>query len=230
VSSKGRGSTVEPNEFYETPAWCVHRLLDRIGPRISDTDDSSHLTLLEPAIGSGAIVRAVDQWLNANGYVSEMPHWFGFDVSDVAQSCESDRVAVTVRSFLDPWSLDDKLIVRYCDFSITNPPFSLALDMARAAMQVAPVVIQLSRIGWLGSNDRADWLRANTPSVYLLPDRPSFVGKGRTDSDYYAWMVWWDEPPKFEILDSTPLEERKAEYQSTAKDERENDESGSNRK
>lgn len=224
MSSRGRGSQVEPNEFYSTPSWCVHRLLDAIGVRLGLIAYSSPPYLIEPAIGSGAIVRAVDSWLKLRAPdKTPRPVWFGFDVRSESLLVNSSSVHVEIDSFMDAVEAPRFESMRKppCNASITNPPFSLALDMAKAAMRVCPIVIQLSRIGWLGSNDRADWLRRNTPSVYLLPDRPSFVGRGRTDSDYYAWMVWGlDNAPRFEILESTPLAERKAEYDVTSEIQR----------
>lgn len=32
-------------------------------------------------------------------------------------------------------------------------------------------------------------MQRHTPDVYVLPQRPSFTGKG-TDSTSYAWFVW----------------------------------------
>lgn len=35
-------------------------------------------------------------------------------------------------------------------------------------------------------------MRSHTPDIYVLPNRPSFSGKG-TDSIEYAWFVWRKE-------------------------------------
>ncbi len=210
MSSKGRGSTVEPNEFYQTPEWCVHRLLDSIHFDLFPPRHRRPRQLIEHAVGNGAIIRAFESWRQANRPRMKQPDWFGYDVN--LRPGKLPPTAIIRREDFTKYRF-----TRRCDLAITNPPFSLALDMAKAALKVAPVVIQLSRIGWLGSNERADWLRENTPSVYLLPDRPSFVGKGRTDSDYYAWIVWGlDDEPRFEVLGSTPLAVRKAEYEALA--------------
>ena len=48
----------------------------------------------------------------------------------------------------------------------------------------------LLRLNWLGSEDRAAWLRRHPPSVYVLPNRPSFVEGGGTDATEYAWFIW----------------------------------------
>ena len=214
MSARGRGSEPEPNEFYETPRWCVARLLDCIGEKLFNPDlatEPGTRFFLEAAIGGGAIVRAVNAWCEGNAY--PQPFWSGCDIREdgLAWAREGGVKVLHVGSFPD---LVEASKIARVDVAITNPPFSQSLAFAQAALWIAPVVIQLGRIGWLGSADRADYLRANTPSVYLLPERPSFKGGGRTDSDYYAWFAWGvDDRPRFVILDSTPLDERKAEYE-----------------
>ena len=47
----------------------------------------------------------------------------------------------------------------------------------------------LLRLNFLGSQGRATWLRADQPSFWLTPRRPSFIN-GRTDSIEYAWFIW----------------------------------------
>lgn len=68
-------------------------------------------------------------------------------------------------------------------------------------MGISRVTAFLLRLNWLASQKRAFWLRKNTPSVYVLPKRPSFTGKG-TDATDYCWAVWRrDVAPTVVILD-----------------------------
>jgi hypothetical protein len=49
-------------------------------------------------------------------------------------------------------------------------------------------------------------------SRFVLPNRPSFTGKG-TDATAYAWFCWnnFRPPPgRLYVLDSTPLKDRRA--------------------
>ena len=89
-----------------------------------------------------------------------------------------------------------------------NPPYAAALEFVQHAMRFAPLVVMLLRLNWLASAKRAEWMRGHTPSVFVLPDRPSFVGTGGDATDY-AWLVWGlHNPPVVAILGSTSAGER----------------------
>ncbi len=78
------------------------------------------------------------------------------------------------------------------DLIFTNPPFSLAQEFIEHAMSLAPTVIMLLRINFLGSQKRYDfWQQFPPDGLFILSKRPSFTGKG-TDSIDYAWFVWSD--------------------------------------
>lgn len=77
------------------------------------------------------------------------------------------------------------------DIIITNPPYSLAQEFVTKALTEAPVVVMLLRLGFLASQKRKEWLKANPPtSLIVLSKRPSFTGDGKTDGADYAWVVW----------------------------------------
>jgi len=153
-------------DYYPTPAWCVHRLLEAC--------ELPGGFWLEPAVGDGAIVRAVDA-------VRADVEW---TTIDVRPEVEPDVVA-------DFWAFGGATWSRrhMYDVAITNPPYSQALEFVQEALKRARVVAMLLRLGWLSSASRAPFLREATPDVYVLPDRPSFDGQG-SDSADYAWMVW----------------------------------------
>jgi hypothetical protein len=197
MSAAGRGKRKRVSkDFYGTPAWCVRRLLEA-------TKDRMLLPAgdwLEPCIGDGAIVRAVNE-----------------SRTDVTwSSCEIRDVPLYLKrqhhhhgDFLK-WKPK-----RTWDVVITNPPFSLALEFVRKSLELAPVVAMLLRTGFLESETRNAWLREHVPSIYVLPNRPSFRW-GKTDATTYAWMVWhppeWDDPsPSVHVLKTTPLAERLAD-------------------
>lgn len=219
MSSKGR-SPLAPvaHEFFGTPPWCVDRLLDRRGDDLGRWMYGDPARWLEPCAGSGAIVHAVAEWLDRRGY-GPHPTWTTVDIRPKAirppRITELGIGSHHVGDFLAGFAPQSSMLHRPLelggfDLSLSNPPFGLAFDFVRRALQLAPVVVYLLRMSWLGSDERAEWLRAHTPSVYMLPERPSFTGEGRTDSDYYAWMAWGlDEVPMYQVLDSTPLAIRK---------------------
>ena len=91
------------------------------------------------------------------------------------------------------------------DMVITNTPFSLILEIAKHALNQAPVVCLLVRMGWTeGASkkcpERAAFLRSTKPVMLVLPQRPSFeyggpeefgtYGEKSTDNASYCWLVW----------------------------------------
>lgn len=78
------------------------------------------------------------------------------------------------------------------DLIITNPPFSLAQEFIEHSMSMAPTVIMLLRLNFLGSQARHEfWKQFPPDGLIILSKRPSFTGKG-TDSSDYAWFIWSD--------------------------------------
>lgn len=198
MSSTNRGGQRIANDYYATPAWCVHRLLEACplpGGR-----------WLEPAAGEGAIVEAVNEVRGDVKWWANEPHQ-----PFVRESHDCYRV--TARDFLGmPSDLCD--IKR--DVIITNPPYALAQDFVEHALSWEPrYVVMLLRLNYLGGSQRGAWLREHTPDVYVLPNRPSFRADGKTDSCDYAWFVWWQGEQRrgstLTILSDTPADVRRAQ-------------------
>ncbi len=201
MSATNRGIERQENDFYSTPAWCVHRLLERL--RLPGG------MWLEPCVGEGAIVRAV----------SEVRHDLTWDVNDLVLRPHFDLGLstlvdqVTEQNFLDYEGLN-RNVNQYgkpYDVCITNPPYSLAEEFIEHALSLSTVVVMLLRLNFLGSAKRLPLFeRVGIPSVYVLPNRPSFMGDGTTDATEYAWFVW-DQLAEFStvnVLSSTPKEIR----------------------
>tara|TARA_R100000664_G_scaffold1650_1_gene4254 strand:+ start:6068 stop:6727 length:660 start_codon:yes stop_codon:yes gene_type:complete len=172
VSSTNRGGKRSPADYYPTPAWCVDRLLERLGAGVLPTSGSRWV---EPCAGEGDIVRAV----------GPAPKWHLNELRDTCRPILTGLVApenVTHHDVL-AWQTRSQW-----DVCITNPPFSLAFDVMQWSLQHAHTTCLLLRLNWLGGG-RSTWLRAHTPDVYVLPNRPSFDGRS-TDSIEYAWFVW----------------------------------------
>jgi hypothetical protein len=168
MSATGRSDVRVARDFYPTPEWAVTRFLGEVqlpGGR-----------WLEPAVGDGAIIRAV------NAYRGDV-RW---TTCDIRPECKADVTADYVA--LGCPDLD----WRGGAVAMTNPPFGLAMDFVTESMKRADIVVMLLRLNWLGSEDRATWLRRHQPSVYVLPNRPSFAEDGGTDAAEYGWFVWGD--------------------------------------
>lgn len=188
-----------PCDAYSTPAWCVDRLLDAWG------GESLGPRWLEPAAGDGAIVRAVDGWMAANGL--EPRFWTTMDIRPEANAMLCGDFTGLGRPLLDRFA--GSMRDRRFDVCITNPPYTQADAFVAEAMARAHVVAMLLRLNWLAGARHAAWLQRHPPDVYVLPDRPSFDGQG-TDATDYAWLAWHGQRRgSLYILDPTPLEERR---------------------
>lgn len=226
MSAKNRKKKSVKGDLYLTPEWCVHRLLEAqdfglLNSQTTNPWPGRPKLVLEPACGEGHIIRAVNSWLEEKGRFR--PTWMALDVRRDAEKRTTD--ALDIVPFMDDVPRDFMVFEpqrrpRYqpeetVDIIITNPPYSLALDFAMAATSMAPQVALLLRLNWLATAFRNDWLRSNTPSIYVLPNRPSFCD-GRTDATEYAWMVWDGGEPTVNILRRTPRIVRKMQEMSIA--------------
>ena len=193
MSATNRGAVRHPDDFYATPAWCTEALLHGCplpGGR-----------WLEPTAGDGAIAAEVlrhrrdVQWhliesraeeLRVGGGLLSRMQRADFPIEHVDE--------VEIRDFLTMPAPAQSF-----DVALGNPPFSLALEVVQHALTMANTVCMLLRINFLASQKRADWMRKNTPSIYVLPKRPSFTG-GKTDATEYAWFLWDGKPSRVVIL------------------------------
>jgi hypothetical protein len=133
--------------------------------------------ILEPACGDGAIVRILKREFPLAEIV----------VGDVSSGQDFLRHDYGGELF---------------DLVMTNPPFALALEFVQRALRLRSkggAVVTLLRLNFLASNKRADFMRANIPSLYVISDRPSFTGVGKDHEDY-GWYIWDDGPPRRPIV------------------------------
>lgn len=167
-----------PDDYYATPAWCTRAILPHLRPRSSFCDND---TVIDPCCGDGAILDVLaEAYPHARG--------LGIELNEGRHAIASAKGHAAIRGDALgplPWASGIELVVM-------NPPFKLSMEFVERSLQeVQPggTVAVLLRLAWLASQKRAAWLRKNTPSVYVLPKRPSFTGKG-TDSTDYGWFVW----------------------------------------
>lgn len=205
MSATGRGKkNRDPFDYYPTPAWCVERFLEKAGGRLKKG------TWVEPCAGDGAIIRA------ASPFAVDV-QWHAVEFQAQFEKRLKNTPGVT---HVD---ISDFLVWQYkpqkanpgvkADVILTNPPYKMAQDMIKHAMTQADQVCMLLRLNFLASEVRCEWMQKHTPDVYVIPNRPSFRGKG-SDACEYGWFVWDNQATgKLFILDSTDKKVRSAEKQ-----------------
>ena len=198
MSSTNRGGKRSPADFYPTPSWCVRRLLEAV------VLPPGHW--VEPCAGDGAIIRAVnsardDVTWTANELLGERR-------GDLAE-------AVGTSGLVRIGSFEAQPPPTAAEVAITNPPFSLAMPVVEWSLKHANISALLLRLNFIGSAKRAAFMRVHPPDVFVLPNRPSFDGKG-TDSIEYAWFVWRRgesrHQGKLMVLPETSKSERSASH------------------
>ena len=201
MSSTNRGGQRSPADFYPPPGWCVHRLLDELLP----PGQPYRGQWVEPCAGSGAIIRAVTEWSAGRDPAVDI----GWTANELA-----DRPTLRLLPGVELYRGDTLAWVpetgRF-DMCLTNPPFSSALRFVKWGLEHANTTAMLLRINFLASARRAEFMRAHPPDVYVLPNRPSFTGRG-TDSIDYAWFVWRSparrRAGRIMVLEDTPKIDR----------------------
>jgi len=171
MSATNRGSERVPNDSYPTPRWAVRRFLE------AATATLPRGTWLEPCAGAGVIVEEID------GYADKL---IAIEIDPSFQK-QLGLVLKRAGSKAGPMIGDYLQIPSKVDVIITNPPFSLGFEVAKKAVTEARHVALLLRLNFLGSgtkSGRSDWLRANPPDVYVLPNRPSFAASVRCVSKF----------------------------------------------
>jgi len=122
--------------------------VEAIAPKVDWT--RVHLAC-EPSVADGAIVEAMKPWYKGPWVAFEIRH--GRDYLEVREK---------------PWEP--------VDLNITNPPYNIAADFLRRALEHSSCILWLLRINFLGSEERKELLQANRPThEYVLSKRPSFV-------------------------------------------------------
>ena len=201
MSSTKRGRERNRADDYPTPSWCVRRFLEVVPLPAG--------RWLEPCGGEGNIIKNVTR--------SDV-QWTAVEIREEAARKLASYQLVTAYhcDFLNTaWG------PQHWDVVLTNPPFALAIEFVQSCLKLSTHVVMLLRLNFLASEERAAFMRASQPDVYVLPNRPSFFKKevvsklGKhsmrdvTDSIEYAWFHWHPHAQGIvRVLASTPKEER----------------------
>ena len=160
---------------------------------------------LEPCAGNGAIIRAIETMEG-----SEAIEWTAVEIRRAPLKrldASSPNVEVVQGDYLAMPGHDD---ANFYDVAITNPPFLHAMAFVSRCRYMSRHTVMLLRLNFIASEGRAAFMRDTRPDVYVLPNRPSFVGGGKTDSIEYAWFHWHaGSEGQIRILNSTHKLERR---------------------
>lgn len=178
MSAKGRGPHAGGAlDVYRTPLQAVDRLLEAwTPPAVSDR------VWLEPGAGDGRIARSVKAMHGGIWHLSECRATERANLAPIGM--------VTIGDFLAD---EPNPAWRGTDVVIGNPPYKHAEAFIRRACEVAPdaEVVFLLRLNFLASIERVPlWRDCGMPDVFVLPNRPSFTGDGKSDGCEYAWFAW----------------------------------------
>lgn len=76
---------------------------------------------------------------------------------------------------------------------ITNPPYSKAHAFVTSCLDILSpngCLCMLLPIHYVGSQRRASFFQERFTHMFILSERPSFTGDGKTDASNYVWFTW----------------------------------------
>jgi hypothetical protein len=166
----------DPLEFYETPHAFAHYLFRTLPIRG---------TVLEPCVGSGAIVKAHREYLE-QGHRTSNVTWLTNDI-DTRWAADRHQDA------------RELLYHERVDWHVSNPPFTPALSIIDRCLAHAQVGVAMhlraSIHEVLKTGDRRTWMARHKPNGILwLPrfayQRSKTTAAWTTDSVCACWVIW----------------------------------------
>jgi hypothetical protein len=155
-------------DLYETPACAIHALLA--------VEKLEHW-LWEPAAGRGAIVSVLRD--RGHAVIASDLLDYGFPLHFVADFLTQTKAPVD------------------CDTIITNPPYQIATEFTRHALDLVPHLYLLLRLAFLESIRRTDILeRRGLARVHIFRARLPFMhrnnwaGPRASSAIPFAWFCW----------------------------------------
>ena len=182
MSSTNRGYDRHKSDYYATPVEDIKSFLKEFTTgfdQIIDLDNfnfTKNLDILDPCAGDLAYSKAIKE--------------YGFpDYNDIKTlDIRGDSLADIKADYLS-WTPDKQY-----DLIISNPPFYLAIDFIRKALQDVKdggLVIMLLRLNFLGSQERLPFWKDNMANAaFVHSKRMKFIAGKSGDSCEYAHFVW----------------------------------------
>lgn len=174
------------NDFYETPAWCIDAVINRLQEGAAPLFNEKTL-VVDAGSGTGVIAARL---------AARFPEIEIIGVEKdanliAAARARNLRAAEFTCADFGQWTPE----IGSPDVVIMNPPYSQALQFVSHALKTVRrggTVCALLRLNWLAGKGRREFHQRYPSDVYVLTKRPSFTGRG-TDATDYAWFVWGPE-------------------------------------
>lgn len=174
MSSTNRGYERHVTDYYVTPQECIHQFFNASK---EDIDFAQYKNWFDPCAGGDVE--------NAMSYPSAIKDIFDIDVETM--DIRDDSLATTKANYLET-------VVDKKDIIITNPPFYLAEEIIRKALEdvvSGGAVVMLLRLNFFGSKQRFSLFKQYPPTyAYVHHRRMSFTTDGKTDSIEYMHAIW----------------------------------------
>jgi len=183
MSSTNRGTVRNADDYYVTPHWLIEDFLAAFAENnILVCSPDEYPRVLDPSAGGcDKYEMSYPTVLEKEGFLVE-----SWDIRNDSRAEIKGRDFLTTPSALLPTF----------DMIITNPPFNLAQEFTKKALDMVEdhgLVIMLQRLNWLGSQKRKPmWQRLPLAAVYVHSKRPGFNPEkpSQTDSTEYAHFVF----------------------------------------
>ena len=194
MSSTNRGGVREANDYYVTPIEQIKLFLNAWA-----ADDWHEgfpfVSAMDPCAG-GTIGREGMSYPLA---MESLPHLFRYLGIVHTIDIREDSCAASRGDYLTQSEHPGQY-----DIIITNPPFSIAQQVANKAfrdVKAGGFIVMLLRLNYLGSQERLSFWNRNPPyRIYVHSTRMKFNShrtdipkrdRNKTDSIEYAHFIWW---------------------------------------
>jgi hypothetical protein len=174
LSSTNRGAARNKEDYYRTPIPEIEKF---IAAFIDAGYHFNHLRILDPCAGG-------DEQHPMSYPEALKKHTPNITTIDIREDSRAQLKVDYLRT--DCTDIFDVII--------TNPPFSIAIDIIKKALDDVKdggLVIMLLRLNFFGSKDRKPFWDKNMPEYcFVHHKRIGFTDDGKTDSIEYCHMVW----------------------------------------
>lgn len=182
------------NDAYYTDPKLAAEICTRLHPVLVLPDQPR---ILEPSAGAGAFCTTAREVWGKDAHITAVEpypthHGIGADAQRRWSRSISDSFHhSTLETFIAARKLYSKSTPMDYDLTLGNPPFKHAEEHLALVRPISTYVAFLLRIGFLGSQGRAERVFAKPGLRYLMniAQRPSFVHDA-TDKYDYACFIW----------------------------------------